>query len=319
MPPTPPPGSAARTGYWAALAAAGAGAIGALVNPLAGGLVLALFLSVAFGIRRQGAWPAITGVCFLLAPIPIAATHVPAGQTVGFTAACLFQIALSFFLAQAAIELWHDPANRHPLPWAPLAAVFVVFWMVFQPFAVSSASMENTLLIGDQILVDTATWRLGRTPELGQIVVVQSPLDRKQRFIKRVVAGPGDRIRIRDRQLYRNGDPVEEPYAIHRDTAPDPYRDNFPSPSPIQLAVAAEDMLRYHVHDGELLVPDGKYFVLGDNRDDSVDSRYFGLITASEVAGSPLLVYGSYDPARRAAFGDSVRNLRWNRLGKLLR
>jgi signal peptidase I len=318
MPPTLPQGSAARAGYWAALAIAVAGVLVALLSPLAGGCVVLLFVAVAFGIRRQSVWAAITGVCFLLAPLPIAATHVPPGQTAVFATISLMEIVLSFFLAQAAIEMWHDPANRGLFPWAPLAAVFVVFWIVFQPFAITGASMENTILPGDQILVETATWRLGRAPDVGQIVVVQYPLDRKQRFVKRVVAGPGDRIRIRDRQLIRNGDPVSEPYEIYT-SSPDTFRDNFPSPSPIQLARSAEDMLRYHVREGDVLVPEGKYFVLGDNRDDSLDSRHWGFLTANEIAGAPLLIYGSYDPKGRGPLGDSIRNVRWDRLGKLLR
>lgn len=318
MPPTPPQGSAARAGYWAALAVAAIGLLASGLNPLAGGFVLLLFLGIAFSMRQQRAWAAIAGVCFLLAPLPIAATHVPSAQTAAFAGACLVEILLSFFLAQAAIELWHDPANRGPLPWAPLAAVFVVFWIVFQPFAITGGSMQNTIIPGDQLLVETATWRLGRTPDLGQIVVVQYPLDRKQRFVKRVVAGPGDRIHIRDRQLFRNGEPVPEPYAVYT-ASPDTLRDNFPSSSPIQLASAAEDMLRYHVRDGDVLVAEGKYFVLGDNRDDSLDSRHWGFLSANDIAGSPVLIYGSYDPRKRAALGDSIRNLRWDRMGKLVR
>jgi signal peptidase I len=319
MPPPPPSGSAARAGYWAALAVAGTGLLGGLANPLAGGLVMLVFLCVALGIRRQHAWSAIAGVCFVLAPVPFAAIHVSSAQTVGFIGAAVVEVALSFFLAQAAIELWHDPANRRPLPWVIFAVASVLFWMVFEPFAINGGSMQKTILVEDQILVETASWRLGRTPELGQLVVVQYPLDHKQRFIKRVVAGPGDRVHFRDKRLYRNGEPVEEPYAIHSSPAIEVFRDNFPAPATIQLASAAEDMLRYHVSNGDVLLPDGKYFVLGDNRDDSLDSRYWGFITAKDVVGSPLLVYGSYDPATRPAIGNTVRNLRWNRLGKFLR
>jgi len=298
---------------------AGAGAAGGLVSPLAGGLMALVFLSVALGIRHQRAWSAIAGVCFLLAPVPIAATHVSSELTAAFVGAALVEVALSFFLAQAAIELWHDPANRGPLPWVAVAAVSVVFWMVFEPFAINGGSMLRTILPGDQVLVETATWRLGRAPDLGQLVVVQYPADHKQRFIKRVVAGPGDRVHIRDKRLYRNGEAVEEPYVIHSSPSIDAFRDNFPAHATIQLASAAEDMLRYHVQEGDVLVPDGKYFVLGDNRDESLDSRHWGFITMKDIVGSPLLVYGSYDPASRPAIGNTVKNIRWNRLGRLLR
>src|SRR3954465_9914108 len=99
MPPSPPSGSAARAGYWSALAVAGTGVVGGLVNPLAGGLVALVFLCVTLGIRHQHAWSAIAGVCFLLAPVPFAAIHVSSAQTVGFIGAALVEVALSFFLA----------------------------------------------------------------------------------------------------------------------------------------------------------------------------------------------------------------------------
>lgn len=319
MPPTPPRGSAARAGYWSAVLCGSAGLIAGLISPLAGGTIAVLFFAVALGIRIQRAWAAIAGVFFLLAPIPMAAIRVSSSQTAAFAIASVVELIPAFLLAQAAIELWHAPENRGALPWAPLAAAFVLSWMVFEPFAITGASMENTILRGDEVLVETATWRLGRTPELGTIVMVRPPEDRNQRFLKRVVAGPGDRLQIRNRQLYRNGELVEEPYAIHRSGAPDAFRDNFPSQSPIQLASAAEDMLRYHVQNGEVLVPEGKYFVLGDNRDDSVDSRYWGFVSARDILGRPMLVYASYAPEGRAAIGNSVRNIRWNRLANVPR
>jgi signal peptidase I len=306
-------------GYWAALGCCGAALVTGAINPLAGGILAVLFLGVAVEIRRQRAWAAIAGVCFLLAPIPMLAIRVSSSQTPGFAVVGVVELALSFFLAQTAIELWHAPENRGPLPWAPLAALFVLVWMVFEPSAISGGSMENTILRGDQVLVETATWRLGRTPDLGEIVLVPSPGDHRQRFVKRVVAGPGDRLRIQDKKLYRNGDAVDEPYAVYAGSAGNAFGDNFPSRSPIQLASAAEDMLRYHVRDGEVVVPEGKYFVLGDNRDDSLDSRHWGFVSGNDILGSPMIVYASYDANRRTALGNSVRNIRWSRIGRLLR
>jgi signal peptidase I len=307
-------GSATRRGFWAAIIHGALALVAALASPLVGIVIAVMFFGFAWGIRVGRAWAAIAAVCFLLAPLPFAAARMPSGNAAGFAVMAAIELVFGFFLARAAIELWRNRGNRAVWPWAPAAAAFVVFWMAFHPFAIASGSMANTIRVGDQILVETVSWQLGRTPAIGDLVAIHYPLDRQQQFIKRVVAGPGDRIRIRDKKLYRNGQEAVEPYAIHSTSFVDPYRDNFPSVSPsIQLPDRAQEMLR-DVQNGELVVPAGQYFLLGDNRDDSLDSRYWGFISASDITGSPVLIYGSHEPS-----GMSLRTTRWNRLGKLLR
>jgi signal peptidase I len=107
---------------------------------------------------------------------------------------------------------------------------------------------------------------------------------------------------MRDKRLYRNGVEVREPYVQHITSLIDAYRDNFPGGRDPGWhgpgSEAAAEMIAHHVRDGELVVPEGKYFVLGDNRDDSLDSRYWGFIRRSDIVGRPILIYGSTDASR---------------------
>jgi signal peptidase I len=117
-------------------------------------------------------------------------------------------------------------------------------------------------------------------------------------LVKRVIGLPGDRIRLMDKQLIRNGQTLEEPYVRHISPAIDDYRDNFPT------SAALEKFAR-HVEGGEVVVPPASLFVLGDNRDNSLDSRYWGFVPSSYVVGKPLVIYWSFD----APTGDY---LEWN-------
>ncbi len=283
---------AARHGFWAAIVLAVLFLAAALVSPLAGGSGALIAFACAWGIRRGNAWAAIAALVYIAAPI------VPAlrsdWRSVGVTA--LAEAVFVFFFFRAARELWRQPSHRRIWPWAPAAVLAAVFWLICYPYAVSAGSMRGTLLPGDRIVVESATWNLGRSPEVGDVVVIRYPVDERQRFIKRVVALPGDRIRIQDKRLYRNGQPVDESYAIHMASGQEPVRDNFP------------------VQGGEVLVPDGHYFVLGDNRDDSLDSRYWGFISRRQIVGSPVLIYDSYTDGSPAP-----SHIRWKRLLTIVR
>lgn len=182
-------------------------------------------------------------------------------------------------------------------------AVFVITFLV-QAFQIPSESMENTLLIGDYLLVDKVHFAEGgtwggilpyRPVERGDIIVFRYPVHPAQHFVKRVVALPGDRIRMVDKRLRVNGKPVEEHYAVHRGRRRDIFRDNFPAPNYASGNVEAQWWLqmRRTVQGGELVVPPGQYFVLGDNRDESLDSRYWGFVPRENVIGRPLLIYWS--------------------------
>ena len=99
-----------------------------------------------------------------------------------------------------------------------------------------------------------------------------------------------------NKEVYRNGEKLKEPYAVHKADYVDPYRDNFPS-NPNQISYAGqEDMLRNYVSNGDVVVPQDSVFVLGDNRDNSSDSRYWGFVPHQKIIGKPLLIYWSYDP-----------------------
>ncbi|HWQ52396.1 MAG TPA: signal peptidase I [Bryobacteraceae bacterium] len=201
------------------------------------------------------------------------------------------------------------------VPWAVLIVAAAAVWTMLRPFVIPSPGMADTLLPGDQVLIETAGQRLGRLPRRGDIVAFRYPVDPKQFFIKRVVAVPGDSLHIANKRLYLNGAEVREPWASHKTASIDLYRDYFPSAADVPVFTQGEQMLRHHVRNGQVVVPDGKYFVMGDNRDSSLDSRYWGFITRGDIIGRAVLIYGSYDRATKA---ETALNTRWSRLLKRL-
>jgi signal peptidase I len=182
-----------------------------------------------------------------------------------------------------------------------------------QAFVIPTGSMEDTLLIGDHLLVD----KLAYAPpgpvskyllpysevRRGDIIVFRYPIDIKQTFVKRVIGVPGDRIRLENKQLYLNGQKMEEPFKYHKTDYIDSYRDSFPSePTGFRLYEPAMEMLEKNVQNGEVVVPPGMYFAMGDNRDSSLDSRYWGFVPRANIIGKPLIIYWSYDaPTERLA------------------
>ena len=192
-------------------------------------------------------------------------------------------------------------------PWIAGSAVCALAPVFLQPFVMPTNSMAGTLLAGDRVLVR----RLPKpAPARGDLVTFLYPVDRRQVFVKRVIGAPGDRIRISNKIVYRNGAPLAEPYAAHTTSYMDSYRDNFPGEPGAPIPSQGMEMLAKHVKDGEVVVPQGNYFVLGDNRDDSLDSRYWGFVPASDVVGKPILIYDSEEGGRG--------RVRWNRVLKAL-
>jgi len=184
-------------------------------------------------------------------------------------------------------------------------AVFVITFIV-QAFQIPSESMEKTLLIGDYLLVDKAhygesrvwNWLLPYRPIHRQdIIVFRYPVNPKQHFVKRVVAIPGDHIRLLDKHVYVNGVRQNDSYATFRWGWRDRFRDDFPDGGFYggQVTSAWFVQAQTLLQDGELIVPRDCYFVLGDNRDDSYDSRYWGFVPRENVVGRPLLIYWSMD------------------------
>ncbi|MGH9627733.1 MAG: signal peptidase I [Bryobacteraceae bacterium] len=174
-----------------------------------------------------------------------------------------------------------------------------------QAFVIPTGSMEDTLLVGDHLLVD----KLAYAPpgpisqyllpyneiERGDIIVFRYPVDIRQTFVKRVIGLPGDHLRIQEKQVYINGKPLDEPYKFHKTDYTDAYRDNFPGQPYMHLGEEALEMLQNHVQDGAVVVPPNSYFAMGDNRDNSLDSRYWGFVPRENIIGKPLIIYWSYN------------------------
>ncbi|HEY1659405.1 MAG TPA: signal peptidase I [Candidatus Sulfotelmatobacter sp.] len=194
-------------------------------------------------------------------------------------------------------------------------AVFVITFIV-QAFQIPSPSMENTLLVGDYLLVNKLIYGGGGIADRampytrihrGDIIVFHYPVNPAQHFVKRVIGVPGDRVRMIDKQVFVNGLPLKEPYALFTQPANNLFRDSFP-----RFDIAAGETpdwwveMRKLVEDGQLIVPQGNYFVMGDNRDDSYDSRYWGFVPRANIIGRPLLIYWSVresDPVTPASVG----------------
>lgn len=193
--------------------------------------------------------------------------------------------------------------------------VIVVFMITFvvQAFRVPSESMENTLLIGDFLLADKMHyansggiwhWLLPyRAIRRGDIVVFRYPVDPTQYFVKRVIGLPGDHIRLQNKTVFVNGSRLQENYAIHTMPELNMYRDDFPLHAGIPADVDRRwrRELDRHVDKGELVVPPGQYFVMGDNRDQSLDSRYWGFVPQGNIMGRPLVIYLSLNEGSLAA------------------
>src|SRR5467141_681802 len=189
---------------------------------------------------------------------------------------------------------------------------------IVQAFKIPSASMESTLLIGDHLLVNkfvfggTGAWYEKLLPyrplERGDIIVFKYPFADHQHFVKRVIGLPGDRLKVEDQRVYVNGKPLTEPYVVHDPGAGyDPLNYAFPPmgnqlyASPVVLEWAHE--IKKYVRGEEIVVPPGKYFAMGDNRDHSLDSRYWGFVDRDAIMGRPFLIYWSVD-ATTADYSD---------------
>jgi len=184
-------------------------------------------------------------------------------------------------------------------------AIFVITFIV-QAFQIPSESMENTLLVGDYLLVNKLCYGgsgLGahlmpyQTIARRDIIVFHYPVDPQQHFVKRVIGLPGDRLKMVNKKVFINGKPLEEPYVHFIEPPNNLFRDDFPR---VDIPAYGLDgkwwlQMRKLVEDGELIVPQGHYFVMGDNRDDSQDSRYWGFVPQENIIGRPLVIYWSVE------------------------
>jgi signal peptidase I len=225
-----------------------------------------------------------------------------------------------------------------------ILALFLTTFVV-QSFKIPSQSMEPTLLVGDHLLVNkfifggTGAWYEKifsyRSIRHGDIIVFRFPFDDHPYYVKRVIGLPGDRVRIADQQVYVNGKMLTEPYVVHDPSVPyDPFGDTFPTANSryiLRSSVRQEwaDQIFDHVSNGELIVPPEKYFVMGDNRDRSFDSRFWGFVDRSAIMGGPVAIYWSIETTedvsedvsfgtRMRGFADTLMHLpsrtRWHRI-----
>jgi len=189
---------------------------------------------------------------------------------------------------------------------AALIALFVRGFII-QAFKIPSGSMEPTLLVGDHLLVnrlsyvvkvpftDIVLFNLGK-PERGDVVVFRYPVDRTKDFIKRVIGKEGDTIEIKDKAVYVNGRKMDDSHAF------------FAEDSIMPAAFAPRDNF------GPVTVPKDSYFVMGDNRDRSLDSRFWGFVNKNDLVGRALVLYFSWDGQP----DDFFHYVRWGRFGRVI-
>jgi signal peptidase I len=211
-----------------------------------------------------------------------------------------------------------------------------------QAFIVPTPSMDTTVRVGDHLLVDKLSYAPAGSfskhllpytePKRGDIIVFRYPNDINQNYVKRLIGVPGDRIHLEHQTVFLNGKALVEPYIQHIFPGPMQYRDNFPKgpESDNNVSPRAFEMLAHNVVNGEILVPPGSYFAMGDNRDNSLDSRYWGFVPRENIIGKPLLIFWSYDAPTEdwvdyniPHFIDLAKNFfvktRWDRELKLIR
>ncbi len=179
-----------------------------------------------------------------------------------------------------------------------LAIALVVRALLIQAFRIPSGSMIPTLLIGDHILVEKVTYRF-RDPKRFEIIVFKCPIDPSKDYIKRIIGLPGDTVKIVNKHVFVNGKELKEPYIQHKDPHVIPGwqqpRDNY----------------------GPVRVPPGHYFVMGDNRDYSFDSRFWGFVPRKSIVGRAFIIYFSCDSKRFFSLR-CLTHIRWWRIGKLI-
>jgi signal peptidase I len=215
-----------------------------------------------------------------------------------------------------------------------IIALFVTTYLV-HPMTVPTPSMEPTILVGDRLLIDKFTYRNGFTPHLsftpvrqvqrGDIVVFKFPEDPEVLYVKRAIGLPGETLEVRNKIVFINGKALNEPYAVFLD----PHIDHRPINNPEFPSMNAQ-----RDNFGPVVVPPDSYFMMGDNRDDSADSRYFGFLPKDYIVGRPLIVFWSYEDSKNAYLQTSFPQMlklygerllffftrtRWSRMGHFVR
>lgn len=215
--------------------------------------------------------------------------------------------------AAAAEPTASERIQRELISWFWVIVAFVLIeGTLVQARVIPSGSMERTVLVGDHLIVSRfgydagipfTSWHvpLWRKPKRQQIIVFKAPLPDQgyPDFIKRAIGLPGDRIKIVAGQVYVNGVRLNEPYAVHYPEAASYPSENFPPSDTYsmdgRLTIEWAHDMASHVVNGELVVPPDHYFMMGDNRDNSNDSRFWGFVPRENIIGTPLIIYMSID------------------------
>jgi signal peptidase I len=249
----------------------------------------------------------------------------------------------------AHINSAHERSRNTIAEWA-VTILFLLFGTttLAEAFVIPTGSMQDSLLIGDHLLVDKLAYAPAgliskfllpyQDPKHGDIIIFRYPPDINETLVKRLIAMPGDHLKIVNGVVYRNGIRLNEPYVYHKYTY-DPALDNFPNPCcrPVKEESAQRsqrEMLEENVVAGEVVIPPNSYFAMGDNRDNSSDSRYWGFVPRRNIVGKPFLIYWSYRASTEDLIGESPGSIlthfvdvgehfftrtRWERTFKLVR
>lgn len=192
-----------------------------------------------------------------------------------------------------------------------LVLAFFIRTFVIQAFKIPSGSMLPTLLIGDHLLVNKFIYGVKvpvtgsvlipvNNPERNDVIVFRYPQDPKLDYIKRVIGVSGDSIESRDKVLYVNGKPFEDKYGVHMDE------------TVVERTASPRDSF------GPIVVPEGKVFVMGDNRDNSFDSRFWGFVDHKAILGKALVIYWSWDVEQPLLSLGRLQSIRWGRFGDII-
>jgi signal peptidase I len=287
-------------------------------------LPLALIpLASGVGILRRRVWSAygfatVELAQILLLPVVLSEPGWSVAHMIRAVCSALFSLLAGILFLFAGRSLAASGATTgRAFPWIIVALLSVGPFFFVHPFEIPSMSMEGTLLRGDRILAVTLPIQL---PERGKMVLFLSPQNPGAVLVKRVVAVAGDHIRIARRVVILNGVALDEKYAVHNLGGVDFYPDDFPNDTSLPGCEEGHELLSQHTVNGEIVVPAGAYFVLGDNRENSLDSRCWGFINSKDLRGRPWMIYDSIDgPAGQGADLNQgwIGHRRWARLFKV--
>jgi signal peptidase I len=291
----------------------------ALIGPIIALPLTLIPLCAGIGILRNRVWSAYGYAAVLFAqllvlPLILLRPGLSTARAPQIIGAILGPLGLGVLFLFAGRSLASSGARRgRAWPWIAVATLSVVPFFFVQTFKIPSGSMENTLLRGDSILAQVFPVR---APARGQLIIFFSPAAHDLILTKRVLAVPGDHLRMVRNVVILNGTALNEKYVTHGFGQDDFYPEDFPNDVELPGCSEGHEMLSRQVVNGDIVVPAGSYFVLGDNRANSLDSRCWGFVTSSELVGKPLMIYDSIERADSES-PDWQGHRRWGRLFKV--